>query len=179
MTRSEEIKRLEQYAKGLGVNIHYRRHKRGDTDGAHITVLNSYTSEMVVFYDSRTTKTELILKMIHELGHHLSWVYRGRQDSQALIDALIAESYKKADQPPIPKPQRKLIYEMEKYDTKYWEFIITELGIKIKKNVLELERQLDIWVYRQYYLRGEFPNLKEVDVKRRQLAEKYAKKERA
>lgn len=179
MRRSEEIKRLEQYAKGLGVNIHYRRYKRGSTDGAHIVVLNSYTSEMVVFYNSRTTKLELIFKIIHELGHHLSWIYRGRQDSKDLIEALIAETYREPGHPPIPKNQRKLIYEMEKYDTKYWEYVITELGIKIRKDLLDLEKYLDVWVYKQYYIKGEFPTSKEINFKREQLTEKYAKKERA
>lgn len=178
MRRSEEIKRLEQYAKGLGVNIHYRRHKRGDSDGAHITVLNSYTSEMVVFYNSRTTKKDIVLKLIHELGHHLSWVYRGRQDSVALMDALVVEADRHPEDPPIPKAKRKLIYEMEKQDTKYWEFIVTELGINIKKDELELERQLDIWIYKQYYLHGETPSLGEIRAKRRELVDRNAKKER-
>lgn len=177
MRRSEEIKRLEQYAKGLGVNIHYRKHKRGDQDGAHITVLNSYTSEMVVFYNSRTSKKDIIMKLIHELGHHLSWVYRGRQDSLALMDALHVESSRQPEDPPIPKSKRKLIYEMEKEDTKYWEYIVTELGINIKKEELEVERQLDIWIYKQYYLNGDAPTIKEIQNKRKELVHKYAKKE--
>ena len=49
---------------------------------------------------------------------------------------------------------------MEKYDTKYWEYVITELGIKIKKDILEIEKSLDIWVYKQYYIKGEFPSSK-------------------
>jgi len=179
MRRSEEIKRLEQYAKGLGVNIHYRKYPKGGTDGAHITILNSYTSEMVVYYNSRTSKKDIVLKLIHELGHHLSWVYRGRQDSTALMDALVVEADRHPEDPPIPKAKRKLIYEMEKADTQYWEFIVTELGIKLPKEELELERQLDIWIYKQYYLKGDIPSVFEIKVKRQELVDKYAKKERA
>jgi len=177
MTRSEEIKRLEQYAKGLGADIIYRKHERGNTDGAYIVVLNTYKSQVVVFKDSRTTKKELVLNIIHELGHLLSWIYNGRQDPKELIEALQAESERKNQV--IPKDKRKLIYEMEKHDTKYWDYIVTELGINISKNELKARKLLDIWIYRMYYLKGEFPSLQKIREKKEELMRKYAEKERA
>lgn len=176
MTRTEEIKRLEQYAKGLGADIIYRKPKRGNTDGAYIVVLNTYKSQVVVFKDSRTTKKELVLNIIHELGHLLSWIYNGRQDSKELIEALQAESERKDK--PISKDKRKLIYEMEKHDTKYWDYIVTELGINIDKNELKVRKLLDIWIYRMYYLQGDFPSLERIRGKREELMRKYAEKER-
>ena len=178
MTRSEEIRRLEQYAKGLGIIVRYERHKRGNKSAAQITVLDRHTSEMVIFYDSRTTKTDIVLRIIHELGHQLSWVYRGRNDPQSLIDALSAESLRKPGDPPIPKHQRKLIYEMEKHDTQYWDNIITELGINLKEEIVKIEKELDIWIYRHYYLKGGVPTLAQIRKKYDQLARKYAKKKR-
>jgi hypothetical protein len=176
MTRSEEIKRLEQYAKGLGADIIYRKPEKNNPDGAYIVVLNTYKSKIVVFKDSRTTKKDLVLSIIHELGHLLSWIYNGRKDPKELIEALQAESERKSD--PIPKNKRKLIYEMEKNDTKYWDGIVTELGLNISKNELKVHKLLDIWTYRMYYLNGDFPSAEKIGRKLKELTRKYAKKER-
>jgi intein/homing endonuclease len=116
------------------------------------------------------------MNIVHELGHLLSWIYNGRQDPKELIEALQAESERK-DQT-IPKDKRKLIYEMEKHDTKYWDYIVTELGINISKNELKVRKLLDIWIYRMYYLQGDFPSLERIRGKREELTRKYAEKER-
>ncbi|MFN9914261.1 MAG: hypothetical protein ACK53L_16855, partial [Pirellulaceae bacterium] len=86
--------------------------------------------------------------------------------------ALIEEDNRKPGDPPISKEKRKLIYEMEKEDSTYRDYVAHEVHIKIPKQKLELDKQLDIWIYHYYYKHGNYPTYQQVSNKKKKLLKK-------
>lgn len=166
MIRDEELKRLESYAKGLGVKI--TRKKKTKYDPAAAWVVDG--SEIILFVSPRDSKTALILKIIHELAHHKGWINNGRKQDLNTNQALILDDERdERTDPPLPKKQRKLIYETEKNDMQYWDEIIREVNIKINPRRIEQEKKLDLWVYEYYLKHGDYPTVKQCKEKRRCL----------
>lgn len=167
--RDEEIKRLEHYAKGLGLKVYWKKYDRKIGAGATWTTDGK---EITIYTWANQSKTNIILNFIHELGHHLSWVYAGKTTDELTQEALQLE-WEADPNESIPKHKRKLIYEAEKYDTKYRHSIWTEVGIKLPTYMLDADIELDVWIYREYYLKGKFPNRHGVVQKRNALLKKH------
>ncbi len=156
MIRDQEIKRLEQYAKGLGLKVEYKQHQPGNAS-AELLSYNGVSDTIVMYLWQNKSKTQIVLDFLHELAHHLSWIHRDRKDDPALLEALIAEDARKESDPPLPKAQRKLIYQCEKRDAEFRAIIAHEVGIKVSAAKQELDRLLDVWIYEYYYRTGKFP----------------------
>lgn len=175
--RDEELKRLEKYAYGLGVKkIKYAK-PLGDSTGAEWSVSEDGTEVEITFYmHSGLSKRSLILYFVHELAHHLSWIYKGRYDSPELDAALQKEYSRKKTDPLLAKEERKLIYLMEKDDAEYREAIWREVDIKIPINYLYADIEVDVWYYKRYYLTGKFPTNKKIKKQQTKIREKYGVK---
>ncbi len=155
MIRDEELKRLEAYAKALGVKI--TRKPQGKNDpGAEWTVDGT---EIIIYRRRNESKTQQILKLIHELAHHRAWLANGRKGNLITDQALSAHDEKKGK---INKKLRKIIYTSEKNDMKYWDEIINDVNIKINPKKIELEKNVDLWMYYQWYLTGNYPSREEL-----------------
>jgi hypothetical protein len=112
------------------------------------------------------------LNFCHELAHHKSWIKCGRIGDLKTNQALILDDERKKGDPPLPKAKRKLIYETEKNDAVLWDEIIVEVGIKISKKRIQLEREMDVWMYEHYYKKGDYPSGIDVKIKRKALRDK-------
>lgn len=165
--KDEEIKRIVQYANGLGIRVEWKPHKRGDPGASW----NMDGGIIEVFTWPRKSKIRSILDLVHELAHHMAWVHSGRIKDVDLEQAWINEN----ECAPITKEQRKLIYLSETHDAQYRNRIVKELGLNVPEWRQKLDRALDIWWYRQYYLIGKYPSLKEMDVKQKELRAKFTK----
>ena len=175
MIRDDEIKRLEQYAYGLGIKkIHYKG-PSGDATGAEWVIDKNNEIELVFYVHTRLSKRMLILNFIHELGHHMSWIYRDKKEDPQVLEALNAEFSRGPTDAPLPKEQRKLIYQMEKADCDYRETIWNEVGIKMPKWRLYADIECDIWYYHRYYIIGEFPTYKKTKAKYYKIQNKWRK----
>lgn len=162
MIRDQELNRLISYAKALNVNI-VKKPSTRNTPEAEWTI----DGTQITIYMKKRSKTEEILLIIHELAHHKSWINRGRKEYMKTHQAYDAQM--KADNKILAKRHRKVIYETEKNDTDYWDEIIRDVDIKINPKRIKLEKEMDIWIYKQYYLTGEFPSGQEIKDKRKQL----------
>lgn len=174
--RDEEIKRLENYAKGLGTKVTYKPYTKseGAGAGAQWVLYEDDTTELVLYTWPSQSKTLLILNFVHELAHHLSYIYKNRKDDTSTLQALFTEDERKKRADPIlPKVERKLIYQMEKEDAKYRYNVWQEVDIKIPRWMLDCDVALDIWFYKQYYLNGNHPTKKQLDKKQNQLRKKF------
>lgn len=170
--RDLELSRLEKYAAGLGIKVHYRKATRNSPAAEHVVI---GTKPFIVLYTySKISKTQLILNFVHELAHHMSWVYKNRKDDPALIEALVEEDARGEDDPPIEKNKRKLIYEMERDDADFRDNVIHELDIKVSPKKIWIDKELDKWVYKRYYLTGKYPTTKEVKEQEKALRRSYA-----
>lgn len=171
--RDEELKRLEKYAYGLGVSKITYEKPRGDATGAEWILNEDGTVELTFYMHYGLSKRSLILNFVHELAHHLAWIYRNKQEDSDTLKALNAEDGRRhRTDPLIPKEQRKLIYLTEKEDAKYREFIWKEVNINIPREYLLADIAVDVWGYKQYYLKGNFPTNKEVKNKLSDLFQK-------
>lgn len=164
----KEFERMKKYAEGLGIKVRIT-----SIDDGHIAAeWTTDGSEITFFNFKKEGWLNLCLSFIHELSHHIAWVYAGRKSDFKTDEALYNEDKRKIGEK-LDKKQRKLIYETEKNDAQYQLVIWNELNLNIPKWRVELERDLDIWIYYQYYLKGEFPYKTDIAVKRKELTKKY------
>jgi hypothetical protein len=168
--RDQEIARIEKYAAGLGIKIEWKKYNRldgaeaaWDTDGSRITM----------YVWARQSKTAKILALVHELAHHMGWVYADRKEDLNVNAALEAEAAKKRNDPPIPKEQRYLIWQTEHNDAKYQDQIFHELNLKIPRWKFLATRRVDLWYYRQFYMTGKKPSVKVLKKMHRHFEKQY------
>lgn len=167
----EEFKRMIKYAEGLGVKVHIKPRKRND-DAAYWTLDGT---EITILRRKRDSITTLMLSLIHELGHHVSWIMNGRKYNKRLDKALDSgENLKKGQI--LAKKHRKVIYEDEKFDSQYHEVIYNELNLKFPKYKVMAEMELSNWGYYIYYQTGKDPTKKEFSIKQRELRKKWKKR---
>jgi hypothetical protein len=176
VVRDEEIKRLIFYAKAMGVKvvIYNKDHPDGDAewflDGSLINV----------YAGRNTSKTDIVLSLIHELGHHVWFIHeKNRQPDLKIDEAITRENLtQKTDKKnPTPKHLRKKIYDVELAGIKWWHSIIKDTDIKIPEWKINFQMEIDIWMYEQYYETGEFPTGEKQRKKRKELKAKWKPKE--
>ena len=143
MIRDDELKRLEAYAKALGISIVRKR----STSKSPVAEWAMDGSEIILYDTHKYSKTQEIIILIHELSHHKSHIARGRKEYIKTHQAYNADNEK--DVP--AKRHRKVIYEEELNDTQYWDTIIKDVNIKINPIKIEIEKRFDIWSYKCYY----------------------------
>lgn len=161
--RDSELKRVKKYAQALGIKVTFK--KQGALDPEADWTLDG--TSITVYLRPNQTKTQIILDLIHELGHHQEWVYRGRKTPIRLDTALSRETPTKA--------QRKEIYEDEIKGAGYQLLIYKEIGLTIPKWKVEVERDLSLASYRYFWLEGNYPTRAWLRVKRKELIKKYKK----
>jgi hypothetical protein len=165
--RDDEIKRIEQYAAGLGIKVVWKQHTRGGP-GAEWAIDGS---QIIMYTWNSKTKTEIVMDFIHELAHHMAWVNNNRKDDQKTIDAFhFAMQAPPAD---VPKEQRRLIYENERDDARFQDKIVQELNIKVPKYKIQAEHDISTWMYKRYWLDGKFPDRAARRTKKKELRKKY------
>ena len=162
MIRDEEIKRLISYAEGLGTKVSFRQYKSSANAAAEWYVDGS---QIIVYTWLNQSKTQLVLSLIHELGHHLHWIKANRKPDKELIEALQLEE---SSDEVIDKKYRKLIYQDEVEGTQYWSEIVKLVDIKINPVIIEAHKKLDVFLYYHYYIEGSFPTQR---VKQQKLKE--------
>lgn len=170
--RDTEIDRLTKYCQALGLTVNYRRYKPGDP-GAEVVAVEGVPTTVNIYIWPGKSKTHIVLDFIHELAHMVSYIYNGRRDSQDLLDALTEEDQRKPGQSPIAKWKRKLIYDCERKDAAYRYNIIKELDIKVPKHKFMADMELDLWIYKYFYITGDYPKREDVRNKKKELKEKY------
>jgi predicted SprT family Zn-dependent metalloprotease len=168
--RDSELKRLENYGKSLGITITLDSVSKNSPDDGYFAVI-SKKPYIHIFRNNHTSKIEVILTLLHELAHYLSWVYRGRKNSKKINQAL--EAMAKPNQ--VPKNLRKIIYDLEVSDSEYQDLIVKELNLKIDNSIHAKQKELDKWMYYYFYENGTFPEQEEINNKRAAI---YAKEER-
>lgn len=157
-----ELARIEKYIAGLGIKLIKRQKQDKDSD------TKDYGSwspgEIEIFPNEHKTKTDLIMTLLHEIGHHL--YYQHNDKPEIPNEILIAYSI-------MTKAQRKKIYEYEKNGISLMPTIAIELGLKIPLYKIYLQSEFDIWQYEVFYETGEFPNAKERNLKIKELKKLY------
>lgn len=171
MVRDEEIKRLIHYAKGLGVKVIIYSKTRSDAkaewalDGSMIQV----------YAGSRRSKTNIILDLIHELGHHVWFIHeKNREPDMKFDEAITRENlFEIETDVPTPKHLRKKIWDVEVAGTHWWDVIYKDTNVKIPMWKVEAAKEFDMWVYEVYYETGHFPKGEYRENHYREVQDKY------
>lgn len=175
--RDQEIQRLTSYATGLGVKVSiiYVKSAKASAqwtlDGKEI---------MIYVNPNNLNKTEIILSLIHELGHQLWFIHEKNRKP----DLQIEEAIEKANlymgsidnEVPPPKRLRKRILDIERAGTEYWHTIYKDVGLKIPLWKVNMWMEYDIWQYEMYYANGKFSPKPERKIKFKILRTKYKDK---
>lgn len=160
--RDEEIKRLIQYAKGLNLKVSFTDYVPYSRDAGY---WSTDGSELIICLGKRDSKIEIVLTLIHELGHHLEWVHNHHRKPHVELNAAFDDEEKKTN--------RKIIYQYEVNSSNWWDIIYKETDMKFPIKRLHIQKEYDIWQYEVYYETSKFPTKKESKDKLKQLRRKY------
>jgi oligoendopeptidase F len=163
MIRDREIDRLINYCQAFNIKVIFNTEMDSDAewtlDGTEIRINRTRNSN----------KTDLILTLIHELGHHLWFVYKKeRQPDLKFDEAITREFFSENRKSNTPKRLRKKILDIEREGLRYWDIVVKDTDIKIPTWKIEMQKEFDIWQYEVYYKTAKFRRQK-----LKQLVNKY------
>lgn len=164
--RDKEIERMRKYAQGLGIKVVIRKGNKRCKDGGY---WSSKPPMIEVLCYSNTSKTDIIVILLHELGHHLDWIYKNRKEDKNLNQALEKHWNKQK----LTRKERYLIRQTEYDGIGYMSVIAHELGLKIPEYKIKAEMDLDRWTYDYFYETGKFPKIKDTKLMSASLREYY------
>jgi hypothetical protein len=174
--KKDDLTRLMKYAESLGIKVHIKPDSR-DGIGAE---WDMDTQEICLYTHPKMTNHILVLNLLHELGHHLDWIYNNKKESQEEVKAQqMLGSSMFGDKSNIPKEYRKIIYESEKAGIAYMSLIHKELDLKISRWKVKLNQYMDMKEYESFYRTGKFlTGAQFSDIKRKKkkyFKDKYGK----
>lgn len=174
MIRDEEIQRLVNYIKGLGLKVTFSSKK---SDSSAFWYLDN--SEIVICNSNNSTKIDTVLSLVHEIAHAKHNIHeKNRQIDPKFEKALDHVDEAEESGEDTQKRQRKIILDNEIAGTRYWHEIYAETNLKFPIWKLEAQMEYDIYQYEYFYETGELPlgrerkkKLKEINARHRS---KYA-----
>jgi hypothetical protein len=172
MIRDQEIQRLINYAKGLGLEVKFSS-KRSDCS-AFWYIDNT---GIVIFKKNNDSKIDTILSLIHEIAHakHNLWEKNRQVDPkfEKAIDHVDEAEEQGTD---TQKRYRKTILDNEIAGTKYWNEIYHETNMKFPIWRLEASKEYDVYQYNYFYEHGRYPTIKERKKKHKEVVAKHKDK---
>lgn len=163
LVRDLEIKRLVLYLKACNVKVTIR-----DYAFDHMgEVTGDIPAKININKRRHTSKTELVLTLLHEACHikysslHPDLHFEG-------LDVEANGDFKKAT-----KKQRYDNYKFEHDSLQLMPDLAMELGIKIPEWKILMQRDLDIWEHYHFYENDIYPNRKESRIQLRKLKLRY------
>ena len=162
MIRDDEIGRLVNYIKGLGLKVIFSSSSKAEA-AASCSLDNT---EITIFLKNNKSKTDIVLSLIHEAGHasHAIWQHN------RVVDKSLEKAMDKQD---TSKKARKKILQDEKTAASYWDIVVRDTNIKLPKWRIELQKEYDIWQYEEFYQTGKFPNQTLKNKKFKELKQKW------
>jgi hypothetical protein len=152
MIRDEEIKRLVAYANGMGIKVNLSSSINNNC--AAEWVMDG--SEITVYLNRHRSKIQIVMSLIHELGHHISFIH----DENKIVNERVGKLYQKLDAD-LTKKERLEILKHEEMGIRWWNTIVKEVNIRIPRAKLEAQKRYDLWQYEYFAEKGEFPTILE------------------
>lgn len=163
MRRDDEIKRLVLYLKACNVKVTIR-----DYAFDHMgEVTGDFPVRININKHRHTSKTELVLTLLHEACH----IKYSSLHPDNTFNGL--ETEENGDFKPATKKQRYENYEFEHDSLQLMPELALELGITIPVSKIEMQRDLDIWEHWQFYVNNRYPNKQEHCIQKKKLKVKY------
>ena len=169
MIRDQEIQRLINYAKGLGLTVRFTSKKE---DYSAVWYLDN--SGIVICKQNNKSKIDTVLSLIHEIAHakHNIWE-KNREIDSKFENALDHVDRAEEMEVDTSKGQRKIVLDNEIAGTRYWHEIYTETDMKFPIWRLEAQMAYDTWQYRVFYDTDNYPTRKQRVAKFKELTAKH------
>ncbi len=146
----------------MGVKVRFKKYVPRSNTAA---TWSEEGPEIEIFQSRYWSKIDIIMSLIHELGHHKDFVYKGRKTDYRADKALQKENPN--------KKQRFAILKTEIDGTKYWEGIYLDVGCSFPIDLVYRYMEKDIWYYQYFYMNGKNPTAKMSRKKDKQLKRKH------
>ncbi|HWY36832.1 MAG TPA: hypothetical protein VNX68_19455 [Nitrosopumilaceae archaeon] len=173
MIRDEEIQRLTNYIKGIGLKVTFISQKRANFAAAWYLD----NSAIEICKNKNKTKIETILSLIHELGHALHNIHEKDRQVDTKFDGAISHVDKAEEEDTdTQKRQRKTIFDNEVAGAQYWHQIYKETNMKFAIWRLDAAMEYDIWNYEVHYETGDYPSWAAKKKKRKEVMNRYRNK---
>lgn len=153
--KDRDLKKLKNYIKGLGLKLFIKPYSRYTGAAEYVS------GKAIIIFDKKTTKTDTILTLLHELGHHLDWL--AQKNSKEIIIALdyLSKGPMQGKREDIPKKYRKVILQTERDGVKYMTKIHKLLNLEISIEEVIIQQYFDLFDYQFLYKYGRFPKCNE------------------
>lgn len=163
-----DFQRLKYFAKALGATVEVQsRSPKCDDLGYY--VYDHKKPRIILIKTTRTTQLELVMTLLHEIGHMYHWAIIGRPHHDTVPSEL------SEDHSNLTKAQRGVILEWERAGINLMPRIWKMLNLSIPKHIMWADVETDLWVYKYFYKHGKYPELKA----RRAYREKALRKNNA
>jgi hypothetical protein len=163
-SQDRDIKKLKRFIRSFGLNLYFRPYTRY-TDMAHY-MSGQY---ITVFTSKRSSKTEVIMSLLHELGHHLDWITNKRLDKET------EKAYTEFEDKDFKK-YSKIILEVEKAGVRHMTSIHKILDLEVPMEKVKAQQKLDLFHYQFFHNNKRFPT--DAEVKKFEKRVKYAKRKK-
>jgi hypothetical protein len=171
MSIADDLARVKKYAESLGIKVYVKDHYRG-VGGAEWD-MEDQSIHLYVYKNQ--SKTQILMALLHELGHHLDWIYNDKiiKKQETLAQQALCSGHMQGKRPDLTKKQRKLILDSEIAGTNYMEIIHKELDLSVPLWKIKYAQDLDCYEYKTLYKKGRFPTTKETREYRKQIRQYY------
>jgi hypothetical protein len=146
-SQARDLNKLKKFIKSFGLRLYFRPYTRY-TDLAHYVSGQNIT----VFVSKKINKTEIILSLLHEIGHHLDWITNKRLDKET------EKAYTKFDDKDFKK-YAKIILDVERAGIKHMTSIHKILNLEISIDKVKRQQKIDLFHYEFFYKNKKFPSI--------------------
>jgi hypothetical protein len=173
-SRDRDLKKLKGYIISRGLDLKVRPYSILTGEAEYVE-----GESITLFTNNRTNKTEVILSLLHELGHHADYKENPSTPEQntALIE--LNKGTMSGKRPDLTKEHRKIILQIETAGISYMSRIHQELELELPLWRVKYQEHIDLYHYKTLYTLGRFPTRQEVRELQHQLKpsirEKYGK----
>ncbi len=163
MIRDEELKRLVKYAQGHNIKVTFKPYVPRSMDAGYCSTDGRDITLAII---KGTSKLQLILTLIHELGHALYNINNNERVPDEKLEAALDDEKAK-------KKHRKVILTYERKSAEWWDIIYRDADLKFPKWRLDMQKEYDIWQYECWHRFNRFPTKEEKHIKWSILKDDY------
>lgn len=155
-SRDRDLLKLKKHIKSLGLKLYYRKYTKNTGSAEYLS------GEFITLFKKKTTKKDIIMCLLHELGHHYDWLTNPVMDPLTTAALFyLSNGPMQGKRQDIPKKYRKAIYKTECNGVRHMTAIHKELQLEIPYNLVVLQQSYDLYDYETLYKEGKFPTKKE------------------
>ena len=171
---NNDLHRVKKYAEGLGIKVYFKDYYRG-AGGADWDMENQ---NITIYVHKGQSKTQILLTLLHELGHHLDWIYNDKKikKQERKAQQILCSGHMFGKRNDLTKRQRKLILDSEIGGVNYMSLIHKELNLSVPLWKVKMQQDLDIYDYQMLYDYGRFATTEEFTEYKNKIKSYYMEK---